>query len=83
MKTFMPKFTDKILKNENIILVEDDKVVTAEPDLAKIFKDHFENIVQKFCIECPCKVDVDRDPVVTNSSVCFSFHKVSKEDLIY
>ena len=83
MKTFMPKFTDKILKNENRILVEDDKVVTAEPDLPKIFKDHFENIVQSLCIECPCKVDVDRDPVVTNSSVCFSFHKVSKEDLIY
>ena len=41
MKTFMPNFTDKILKNENIILVEDDKVVTAEPDLAKIFKGHY------------------------------------------
>ena len=35
-KTIKPKFTYKILKDEKIILVEDDKVVTAETDLVKV-----------------------------------------------
>ena len=66
-----------------------------------MFKDHFENIVESFHIERPCKVDFDREPVVdaiknfsqhpsilkikenTNSSACFSFRTVSKEDLLY
>ena len=65
-----------------------------------MFKDHFENIVESFHIERPCKVDFDREPVVdaiknfsqhpsilkikenTNSSACFSFRTVSKEDLL-
>ena len=69
--------------------------------MPKIFKDHFENIVKNLPIERPCKVDLDRDPVVnpiknfpqhantlkikenTNSSACFSFHTVSKEDVLY
>ena len=35
-KTIKPNFTDEILKDEKTILVEDDKVVTAETNLAKI-----------------------------------------------
>ena len=38
-------FTDKILKDEKMILVEDNKVITTETDLATIFKDRLENIV--------------------------------------
>ena len=70
-------------------------------NLAKIFKYHFEKIVESLHIERPCKSDPDRDPVVspiknfsqrpsilkikgnTNSSIFFSFRKVSKEDLLY
>ena len=63
-KTTESNFTDKILKDEKIVVVEDDKVITAEADLAKIFKDHFENIVEGLYIERLCKVDLDRDPVV-------------------
>ena len=63
-KTIKPNFTNKILKDEKIILVENDKVTTAETDLAKIFKDHFENIVESPHIERLCKVDLDREPVV-------------------
>ena len=62
-KTIKPNFTDKILRDEKIVLVEDDKVITAETDLAKIFKDHFENIVESLHIERPCKIDFDREPV--------------------
>ena len=100
-KTIKPNFTDKILKDEKIVLVEDDKVITAETDLAKIFKDHFENIVESLHIERLCRVDFDREPVInaiknfsqhrrilkikenTNSSACFSFRAVSKENLLY
>ena len=63
-KTIKPNFTDKVLKDEKIVLVEGDKVITPETDLAKMFKDHFENIVESFHIERPCKVDFDREPVV-------------------
>ena len=56
-----------------IILLEDDKVIIAETDLAKIFKDHFENIVESLHIERPCKVDLDREPVV-NPIKYFSQH---------
>ena len=100
-KAIKSNFTDKALKNEKIVLVEDDKVITAETNLANVFKDHFENIVESLHIERPCKVDFDREPVAnaiknfsqhpsilkikenTNSSACFSFRTVSKEDLLY
>ena len=32
--------------------------------MAKIFKDNFENIVESLHTERPCKVDLDREPVV-------------------
>ena len=60
-KIIKPNFTDKILKDEKIILAEDDKVVTPEMDLAKIFKDHLKNLYKVFMFERPCKVDFDRD----------------------
>ena len=41
--------------------------------MAKIFKDHFENIVESLHIERPCKVDLDREPVV-NAIKNFSQH---------
>ena len=63
-KTIKPNFTKKVLEDEKVILLEDDKVVTPETDLAKEFKDHFENIVESLHIERPCKVDLDRDPLV-------------------
>ena len=89
---------NKICKNKISILNILNKI---SKGLAKIFKDHFENIVEILHIEHPCKVDLDREPVVnaiknfsqqasitkikenTNFSVCFSFHTVSKEDLLY
>ena len=73
-KTIKPNFTNKILKDEKIILVEDDQVITAGTDLTKIFKDHFENIVESLHIERPCKVDLDRELVV-NASKNFSQHQ--------
>ena len=54
-KTIKPNFTDKILRDEKIVLVEDDKVITAETDMAKIFKDDFENIVETFILNALVK----------------------------
>ena len=45
-KTIKSNFTDKTLKDERITLVEGDKVLTEEKDEVKIFKDHFEKIVE-------------------------------------
>ena len=45
--------TDKVLKDGKIVLVEDDKLITADTDLAEIFKDHFETIVESLHIERP------------------------------
>ena len=73
-KTIKSNFTDKILKDEKIVLVEDDKVTTGEMDLAKTFKDHFENIVESLHIERLCRVDFDREPVV-NAIKNFSQHR--------
>ena len=56
-KATNPSFADQILKDEKIVLVEDDKVITAETDLAKIFEDHFKNIVESLHIERPYKDD--------------------------
>ena len=55
------------------VLVEDVKAITADTDLAKIFKDHFENIVESLHIEPLCKVDFDREPVA-NALKNFSQH---------
>ena len=81
-KTIEPNFTDKNLKDEKIVLVEDDKVITGETDLAKIFKDHFKLVVNaiKNFSKRPSILKIKEN---TNSSVCFSFHTGSKEDLLY
>ena len=62
-KTIKPNFTDKVLKDEKIVLVEDDKVITVDTDLAETFKNHFKNIVESLHIERPCKFDFDKEPV--------------------
>ena len=62
-KIIKSNFTDKALNNEKIVLLEDHKVITAETDLANVFKHHFENIGESLHIERPCKVGFDRELV--------------------
>ena len=73
-KTIKPNFTDKALKDEKIVFVEDDKVITADTDLAEIFKDHSENIVESVHIEHPCKADFGREPVANAINKNFFQH---------
>ena len=57
-------FTDKTLKDERITLVKGDKVITEEKDVIKLFKDHFEKIVETLKIDRPILSDLSDDPVL-------------------
>ena len=68
-----PNCTDRTLKDERITLVEGDKVITEEKDVVKIFKDHFEKIVETLKIDRPILSDLSDDPVL-NAIENFSHH---------
>ena len=63
-QTIKPNCTDKTLKDERITLFEGEKVVTEEKDVVKIFKDHFEKIVEILKINRPILSDLSDDPVL-------------------
>ena len=52
-QTIKPNFTDKILKDEEITLVDGDKVIKEKKDVVKKFKDHFEETVETLKIDRP------------------------------
>ena len=53
-QTIKPNCIYKTLKDERITLVEEDKIITEESDVVKIFKDHFEKIVETLKLTVPC-----------------------------
>ena len=72
-KTIKPNFSDKSLKDEKITLVENDKIVSEDSELAKIFNDYFSNIVKNLNIE---RIDGPKqhlDPVI-NAIKMFENH---------
>ena len=70
-QTIKSNCTDKTLKDERITLVEGEKVITEEKDV-KIFKDHFEKIVETLKIDRPLSDLID-DPTL-NAAENFSHH---------
>ena len=72
-QTIKRNCTDKTLKDERITVVEGDKVITEEKDVVKIFKDHFEKIVETLKIDRPILSDLSDDPVL-NAIESFSHH---------
>ena len=56
-QTIKPNCTDQTLKDERITLVEGDKVIAKEKDVVKIFKYHFEEIVETLKIDRPILSD--------------------------
>ena len=52
-QTVKPNFTDKILKDEEITLVDGDKVIKEKKNVVKKFKDHFEETVETLKIDLP------------------------------
>ena len=72
-QTIKPNCTEKTLKDERTTLVEGDKVISEEKDAVKIFKDHFDKIVETLKIERPALSDLSGDPVL-NAIENFSHH---------
>ena len=84
-QTIKPNCTDKTLKDERITLVNGDKVITEEKDVVKIFKDHFEKIVETLKIDRPILSDL----VIISSSmlmkiflIMLAFSKSRKQKLL-
>ena len=63
-QTIKPNCTDKTHKDERITLVEGDKVITEEKDVVKVFKDHFEKIVETLKIDPHTLSALSDDPVL-------------------
>ena len=72
-QTIKSNFTDKTVNYERIAFVEGGKVITEEKYVVKIFKDHFEKIVETLKIEHPILSDLSYDPFL-NAIQNFSHH---------
>ena len=58
-----PCLTDKTLKDERITLIENEKVVSDERELVKMFNEYFSNIVSNLDIQHPPNITLHHDPV--------------------
>ena len=63
-KTVKPCLTDKTLKGERITLIENEKVVSDERELVKIFNEYLSNIVPNLDIQRPPSITLHNDPVL-------------------
>ena len=63
-KTVKPCLTDKTLKGERITLIENEKVVSDERELVKIFNEYLSNIVPNLDIQRPPSITLHHDPVL-------------------
>ena len=63
-KTVKPCLTDKTLKGERITLIENEKVVSDERELVKIFNEYLSNILPNLDIQRPPSITLYHDPVL-------------------
>ena len=70
--------TDKTLKGERITLIENEKVVSDERELEKIFEEYFSNIAPNFDIQHPASIILHHDPV-SNAMKEFESHRIILE----
>ena len=63
-KTVKPCLTDKTLKDERITLIENEKVVSDERGLVKIFNEYFSSIVSNLDIQHPPNISLHHYPVL-------------------
>ena len=68
-KTVKPSNIDKILKDERITLVENNKVVSDESELVEIFCKYFGNIVQNLGIDALSNTSSDNDAVTIRQAI--------------
>ena len=67
-KSVKPNFTNKTKKNEKIILVENENIISENKEIAEIMNDYFVNITKELNIPEETLCDVDsliRDPIDT------------------
>ena len=81
-QTIKPNFTDKTLKDERINLVEGVNIITEEKDVVKLFKDHFEKIVETLKIDRPILSDLSDDPVLKIFPIILVFSKSRKQETL-
>ena len=63
-KTVKPCLTDKTLKDERITLIINEKVVSDERELVKIFNEYLSNIVSNLDIQRPPSITLHHDPAL-------------------
>ena len=70
--------TDKTLKGKRITLIENEKVVSDERELKKIFEEYFSNIAPNLDIQHPASIILHHDPV-SNAMKEFESHRIILE----
>ena len=72
-KTIKPNFTDKVLKDERITLVDREKIISDDSEVAATFNNYFGSIVEGLNISRPSICKEFRDPVL-NAIKTFENH---------
>ena len=63
-KTVKPNFSDKMIKSNNILLLDENKIVSKDNELVEIFNEYFGNIVKNLGIKYNNDIRLDNDPVI-------------------
>ena len=77
-RTIKPNFSDKIKKNENIILVENDKIISDELEIAETFNNYFGNIISDLGIKNDNILSENSDPVINAISYYENHPSINK-----
>ena len=72
-KTVKPSFTEKTLKDEKIVLVENDTTFSEENEIAEIFRSYFDGIVDGLNIK-RCEISKDHSDPILNAIKTFEKH---------
>ena len=69
-KTVKPSFTEKTLKDEKIVLVENDTTFSEENEIAEIFRSYFDGIVDGLNIK-RCEISKEHSDLILNAIKTF------------
>ena len=72
-KTVKPSFTEKTLKDEKIVLVENDTTFSEENEVAEIFRSYFDGIVDGLNIK-RCEISKEDSDPILNAIKTFGKH---------
>ena len=72
-KTVKPSFTEKTLKDEKIVLVENDTTFSEENEIAEIFRSYFDGIVDGLNIK-RCEISKEHSDPILNAIKTFEKH---------